>query len=314
MPPHDHRARRSPYSQTSGKLSTRIAQFVRNTGFGARIRSTILIGVLLALPAAPAVAQWLRWPASPGSEAGNETRREAQAPNAAVRLRIIQHGGQRELWVDNDLFGPVEVRIESAEPLPGLPLQRQLSGPGRQRLLRLPGNQPLRLKLQAVPGPRNPRIDDIAYPLPLALAQPRIGQAPQGEYSHTDAENREAIDFAAPIGTPVVAARAGRVMQAEGRFGDTPGRLDQANLIRILHDDGSMAVYAHLQHGSLRVRAGQAVHAGQLIAQSGNSGYSSGPHLHFAVQVNAGLQLVSVPLRIVSKQGELRLPATNTQR
>jgi len=66
--------------------------------------------------------------------------------------------------------------------------------------------------------------------------------------------------------------------------------------VRILHEDGTMAIYAHLQLDSIRVHAGSVVLAGERIALSGNTGYSSGPHLHFAVQRNAGMHLVSVPI------------------
>ncbi|KAG1252036.1 hypothetical protein G6F68_011979 [Rhizopus microsporus] len=76
----------------------------------------------------------------------------------------------------------------------------------------------------------------------------------------------------------------------------------RANFIRVLHSDGSMALYGHLQAGGMRVRRGQAVQAGQPIGLSGNSGYSSAPHLHFVVQVNRGMGLRSVPVRIFAAQ------------
>jgi len=53
------------------------------------------------------------------------------------------------------------------------------------------------------------------------------------------------------------------------------------------------------------VRSGQRVDAGQRIGLSGNTGYSTAPHLHFVVQANSGMQLRSVPVRIVTPQGEL---------
>ena len=74
------------------------------------------------------------------------------------------------------------------------------------------------------------------------------------------------------------------------RFGD------RANSVRVLHPDGSMGVYAHLEWESTIVSPGQRVRVGQQLGRSGNTGFSSGPHLHFVVQVNHGMQLVSVPI------------------
>ncbi|MGB5690717.1 MAG: M23 family metallopeptidase, partial [Woeseiaceae bacterium] len=71
---------------------------------------------------------------------------------------------------------------------------------------------------------------------------------------------------------------------------------DLANIVRVLHDDGTFAVYAHLNWNSIRVNPGERVHAGQYIADSGNTGFSSGPHLHFAVQRNVGMFVESLPV------------------
>ncbi len=266
--------------------------------------------LLAALSIGPAQGQWLRWPRQSASPINAAT---PDAPAAAVRLRFARQGAMREVWADNDLSGPVEVRIDSARGHPGFPLQRALPGRGEYLLARLPADIPLSLRLAAVPGPSGAQPEGVVYRYPLLRPRIRIGQAPEGEFSHADDENRYAIDFAAPIGTPVIAARAGTVMQVEDRFGDQPGLLDEANFVRVLHPDGSMAVYAHLQRGSLQVMPGQRVEADQLLAHSGNSGYSSGPHLHFAVQVNRGMRLVSIPVRIESASGELRLPRSRAQ-
>jgi murein DD-endopeptidase MepM/ murein hydrolase activator NlpD len=59
--------------------------------------------------------------------------------------------------------------------------------------------------------------------------------------------------------------------------------LDKANTVAIAHDDGTVAEYAHLSSGPAFVTVGQRVQAGDLLGHSGNSGYSSGPHLHFIV-------------------------------
>lgn len=268
-----------------------------------RLAPTVLPLLFIAALIAPrADAQWLSWP--PKTSAPATSTANAEAASAAVRLRVTRTGSTREVWVDSDIAGPVEVRVEGASLTP---LQRTLPAPGSYPLARRDAGAALQLKLLAVPGLPGAMAGDVVYRFPLRLPQVRVGQLPEGTFSHADAENRQAIDFAAPVGTPVVAARAGTVMQAEGRFADT-GQLDQANLVRILHADGSMAVYAHLQRGSLSVVPGQPVEAGQLIARSGNSGWSTGPHLHFAVQVNRGLRLESVPFRMASDEGELRLP------
>ena len=139
--------------------------------------------------------------------------------------------------------------------------------------------------------------------IPATLqAQARVDQGFGGNFSHDDVQNRHALDFAADIGTPVLAARAGTVMQVEDGFrasGLTAGDYAAApNFIRILHDDGSMALYAHLAADGVQVRVGQQVTTGQRIGLSGNTGFSTGPHLHFVVQVNRGMQLVSIPFRM----------------
>ena len=66
--------------------------------------------------------------------------------------------------------------------------------------------------------------------------------------------------------------------------------------MRILHDDGTYAVYAHLNWNSIRVRVGDYVDRGEYIADSGNTGFSSGPHLHFVVVRNSGMSVDSVPV------------------
>ncbi|MFM8340904.1 MAG: M23 family metallopeptidase [Methylomonas sp.] len=137
------------------------------------------------------------------------------------------------------------------------------------------------------------------YQPPIApRARFRITQAFDGTFSHTDAQNRYAVDISMPLDTPVYAARAGIVIDVKDSYSDHGKQTDlasKANSIRILHEDSSMAVYAHLALEKAQVKAGMSVAAGQLIAYSGNTGYSSGPHLHFAVQINQGMELVSVP-------------------
>jgi len=133
-----------------------------------------------------------------------------------------------------------------------------------------------------------------------------ISQAYPVRVTHTTAESEYAVDIALPDETPVYAARDGVVINTRHdsyRGAPAPVMLDQANFIEILHSDGTIAVYAHLHWDSIRVRVGEHVARGQYLANSGNTGFTSGPHLHFAVIRNAGLEDVSVPIQFAGIAG-----------
>ncbi|MEU7031525.1 M23 family metallopeptidase [Streptomyces sp. NPDC046275] len=87
-------------------------------------------------------------------------------------------------------------------------------------------------------------------------------------------------DFAVPVGTPVKAAGSGTVVKA-GPYGGGDGPA-YGNAIVVKHGNGTYSQYAHLS--KIKVRIGQKVAAGQQIALSGNTGNSSGPHLHFEIR------------------------------
>lgn len=134
------------------------------------------------------------------------------------------------------------------------------------------------------------------YPFPWRGGPYRLSQGPGGSYSHQDIRSRYAMDIAMPEGTPIVAARSGRVLDIENnQFGAGPN--PSGNFVRVLHSDGSTGVYLHLTRGSVRVQIGQMVGLGTLLALSGNTGHSNGPHLHFVVQRNSGAGWVSIPFQ-----------------
>lgn len=110
-----------------------------------------------------------------------------------------------------------------------------------------------------------------------------LAQGVGGSFSHTGA-SAWSLDFAMPIGTPVHAARDGIVRQVrtEASDRDLPLEMREANFVSIAHGDGELSVYAHLD--SAHVRPGQAVRRGEWIASSGNTGYSTQPHLHIHVE------------------------------
>jgi murein DD-endopeptidase MepM/ murein hydrolase activator NlpD len=145
------------------------------------------------------------------------------------------------------------------------------------------------------------------YRLPFAAAQSfRVTQAPPAQITHRDSSSYNAIDFDMPVGTAIHAAREGLVINVASRYfraGLTTQMLGEANFIQVLHDDGTTAIYAHLQMDTVRVRTGQRVRRGEYIANSGNTGYSGGPHLHFVVMRNAGMINESVPVTFEGAAG-----------
>jgi hypothetical protein len=100
---------------------------------------------------------------------------------------------------------------------------------------------------------------------------------------------------------PVLAARDGTVIFAQASQVDGSNNLDlldKANEVRIQHVDGTISIYGHLAFGGVHVYPGQRVKSGDQIGLAGSTGYSTGPHLHFAVQtiVRNGDELVVTSL------------------
>jgi murein DD-endopeptidase MepM/ murein hydrolase activator NlpD len=115
------------------------------------------------------------------------------------------------------------------------------------------------------------KATSVRHSHPIALLRPVPGwitNGPHGKY-------HAAIDFHAPIGTPVRAAASGTVISTE--WSNQSG-----NMIKILHGGGVETVYCHLSE--FRVKQGDPVSQGQIIALSGDTGWDCrGAHLHFAV-------------------------------
>jgi hypothetical protein len=151
--------------------------------------------------------------------------------------------------------------------------------------------------------------DSCLYQLPYAPGSKfKVTQGYDGKFSHKGS-NRYAIDWQMPEGTEVRAARGGLVVRVkdDSNRGGAGLKFDPFNnFVLIRHEDGTLGHYCHLQKGGCRVKVGQTVSAGQVIALSGNTGFSSGPHLHFCVfKAKDGRERESIPVkfRTATEQG-----------
>ncbi|MBW4618640.1 MAG: peptidoglycan DD-metalloendopeptidase family protein [Cyanosarcina radialis HA8281-LM2] len=170
-------------------------------------------------------------------------------------------------------------------------LNRQFPGLTNSLIARFPSgndNVPVPVGLPALASNPNPTeanpLLGFLYPLnrPVSISQGYRGRTHQGRMEF-------AIDIPAAIGTPVYAMRAGKVVSIEDRFPDIGGGRENGakfNYVWIEHDGGYRSAYVHLKQGfvsSVGIKVGDRVKAGQLIGFSGNSGWSTGPHLHVEV-------------------------------
>jgi hypothetical protein len=237
-----------------------------------------------------------------------------------IRMREDGVDADRTLTFVNSAGGPVTVDIEflrheNVRSDPSLPTRIVLPGVSETPAVHITALEPAagfsyQLRYSSMPGDfRAQQSPGAVYRLPFSGSQKfPVAQGFGGKATHTDKQNYYAVDIVMPIGTPVLAARDGVVMTVDNDFYgaglDMAQYGDRANNIRIVHGDGTMAVYAHLELESAKVTVGDHVRAGQELALSGDTGYTSGPHLHFCVQVNTDMHIVSVPFEFSGPGGE----------
>ncbi|HEB56224.1 MAG TPA: M23 family metallopeptidase [Gammaproteobacteria bacterium] len=256
------------------------------------------------------------------------TRHAAAEQNSQAEIKkpqvtLINRGTDSHPIFDvyNDYYGPIEFELSADEFVnmksePVLPIRKVIPAKATVQLCRLTQISPhdpwsYTYSTRYVPGKPGVRhLTGKPYGLPFGeIQQFVISQGFKGRRSHQTLATKYAIDIDMPEGTEILAMRSGRVMEiTRARLNNDPKSVP-ALQIRILHQDGTMGLYAHLKKGSIAVHEGQRVHRGQLIAASGPS-YKEGvkPHLHFALQRNAGMQLESIPFQIISFSGSAITP------
>jgi len=220
-----------------------------------------------------------------------------------------QRGDTISVFVDNKRPVDVSVRFEitrtnltSSVPFPYL---ATFSGNRRTPafffvITKRNASWSYKFDLQWLFGSMTARHDDrYVYELPYATGTEHlVGQGYDGAFSHRGVK---AIDWNMPEGTPIYAAREGVVVNFEDKYargGPDESLSEQANFIMIRHDDGTIANYVHLMRGGVRVQKGQHVRQGQFLGLSGNTGFTTGPHLHFEVfKIGPDLKRKTIPVR-----------------
>lgn len=233
-------------------------------------------------------------------------------------LKLQRGSGKTNFIIDNPYFAPIQIflniendRIEKniSENTQEIVYTKQTSA------------KPTNYKFRYVLGSPNSRHSQKKYHPPFKDFKPmRVTQGFKGRFSHYAQPSLYAIDLGMKVGTKITAARAGKVIYTKDDYSSSgvssPFFVDKANVVKVLHEDGTYAVYAHLLLGSVKVKAGEQVEAGDTLALSGNTGYSTGPHLHFVIRKNEGGRSKSLPFKlfqnkevITPKTGMWLLPA-----
>lgn len=144
-------------------------------------------------------------------------------------------------------------------------------------------------------------IHNASYKYLLPYPQGKSHLLIQGNnsaFTHNLPNSNYAYDFNMPENSLVSAARGGTVgfvSVSNKKGGDNENYLQQANKIMVCHNDGTVGLYAHLRYKGALVDVGEQVYAGEVIGFSGNTGYSTTPHLHFVVL--AGSKSVPIKFR-----------------
>jgi len=273
---------------------------------------------------------WVYTDRKPAAEQQEYQQQQIERRFEKPAVNLLQRSQENgvALIAQNTYFGPVQIAFR-LHPIENVSPQTRRSGlatlpPRSETELVVVGksvdNVDLRFdsEFEFIPGePGVEHKPDQAYRLPYALSTSvRVSQAYPNTKTHTDRASAYAIDFVMPIGTDVFAARDGVVIEVASDFFDNGTDLavdgPRANIVRVLHDDGTMALYVHLNWNTIRVVPGQRVRRGEYLADSGNTGFSTGPHLHFVVQRNQGGALVAVPLEFASPSGPITLVTGET--
>lgn len=132
-----------------------------------------------------------------------------------------------------------------------------------------------------------PKNGILSWPLDSVYLTQRFGKTVGAEKLYTSGSHN-GVDFRAPIGTRVINVLEG-VVVGSGNTDIYAGCYSFGKWVMVKHNNGLSTIYAHLS--VISVNNGQVLKTGDLIGYSGNTGYSTGPHLHISVYATQGVRI-----------------------
>jgi len=230
-------------------------------------------------------------------------------PTSKIKLQYVKETEGYTLQAKSSYYIPVEIAVT----VPGTEESIRKLIPARGSIDVLSNDKITdNLTYQWALGDPDSIADKYPYHAPFtSLKGHKITQGFNGRFSHTSDYSKYAVDIAMDVGTYLTAVRAGTVIRVKDDYhmsGTTRYFLDKANVIQVLHDDGTFASYAHILMDTAIVKAGDKVELGDRLARSGSSGFSTGPHLHFSIVKNTGLKNISIPFKFVDNNGAVFTP------
>jgi murein DD-endopeptidase MepM/ murein hydrolase activator NlpD len=271
-----------------------------------RAASTAARGLLVALLLSPTAPTF-----SPSRAAAKEA---CAVGMGIVCFDAVQGGNTVTISAQNretyEVTITVKAKLKNMTSSVGLPYTRVLDGGFRGVIMTFQagarGGWEWQYSWAWTPGSVNARHDDsVVYDLPYRGVR-MVMQGFHGKFTHTG-NDEYAVDFDMPVGTALYAAREGVVVgtRADMKLGGAEEQYrNKANFILIRHADGTFGTYDHLREGGVAVKVGTQVGRGQLIGYSGSTGFSSGPHLHFAIyRANDGYGRETFPMRFRTAAG-----------
>lgn len=286
----------------------------------SKISQTVIFATLLSFSFASFATEMYRYKDKFGNWVFTDRKPKQKAEKISVinkskainipspRIFTEELNGQHFVKVENNIHAPVELKFLSSKTVSGN-LPRNFIAPANKTSTVYQGSVPIEdIKYRWLLGDPKASASSQEYLFPVISNKLfQISQAFHGKFSHYKEPSVFAVDIAMEIGTKLAAARSGTIIWVKDDYHMGAAKqyfLDKANMILILHEDGTYATYGHILQGSAVVKAGDTVVAGQHIAMSGTSGFSSGPHLHFVISHNNRGRTKSSSFNFVTNSGK----------